>query len=56
MWRRSATLPPLVLVFIFYYFVIDQLMPLLGIEAFIRPVAAACAQTALAWVAARPAC
>lgn len=29
-------LPPLVLIFIFYFFVIDQLMPLLGIEAFIR--------------------
>jgi len=28
-------LPPLVLIFIFYYFVIDQLMPLLGIDAFI---------------------
>jgi polar amino acid transport system permease protein len=28
-------LPPLVLIFIFYYFVIDQLMPLLGIPAFI---------------------
>lgn len=29
-------LPPLVLIFIFYFFVIDQLIPLLGIEAFIR--------------------
>jgi polar amino acid transport system permease protein len=28
-------LPPLVLIFIFYYFVIDQLMPLLGIDAFV---------------------
>jgi polar amino acid transport system permease protein len=29
-------LPPLVLVFIFYYFVSDQIMPLLGVEAFVR--------------------
>jgi polar amino acid transport system permease protein len=33
-------LPPLVLIFIFYFFVIDQIMPLLGIEAFIRSRAA----------------
>jgi polar amino acid transport system permease protein len=30
--------PPLVLVFIFYYFVSSQLMPLFGVEAFIRGV------------------
>ncbi len=29
-------LPPLVLIFIFYFFVIDQIMPLLGVETFIR--------------------
>ena len=29
-------LPPLVLIFIFYFFVSDQIMPLLGIDAFIR--------------------
>jgi polar amino acid transport system permease protein len=29
-------LPQLVLIFIFYFFVVDQIMPLLGIEAFIR--------------------
>jgi polar amino acid transport system permease protein len=29
-------LPPLVLIFIFYFFVIDQIMPLFGVEAFIR--------------------
>ena len=29
-------LPPLVLIFIFYFFVLDQLMPLVGIENFIR--------------------
>lgn len=29
-------LPPLVLIFIFYFFVVDQIMPLLGIEPFIR--------------------
>jgi polar amino acid transport system permease protein len=29
-------LPPLVLIFIFYFFAIDQIMPLLGIETFIR--------------------
>jgi polar amino acid transport system permease protein len=34
-------LPPLVLIFIFYFFVIDQIMPLLGVEAFIRSRSAA---------------
>ena len=29
-------LPPLVLVFIFYFFIVDQIMPLLGIDNFIR--------------------
>ncbi len=29
-------LPPLVLIFIFYFFVVDQFMSLLGVEAFIR--------------------
>jgi polar amino acid transport system permease protein len=29
-------LPPLVLIYIFYFFVVDQIMPLLGVEAFIR--------------------
>ncbi len=29
-------IPPLVLVFIFYFFVSDQIMPLLGVEEFIR--------------------
>ena len=29
-------IPPLVLVFIFYYFVADQIMPLLGLDPFIR--------------------
>lgn len=29
-------LPPLVLIFIFYFFVVDQIMPLLGVEEFIR--------------------
>lgn len=33
-------LPPLVLIFIFYFFVIDQIMPLLGIETFIRTLPA----------------
>jgi polar amino acid transport system permease protein len=40
-------LPPLVLVFIFYFFVIDQIMPLLSIDAFVRGRSAA-TQTALA--------
>ena len=40
-------LPPLVLIFIFYFFVIDQIMPLLGIEAFIRSRSTG-AQTVLA--------
>lgn len=42
-------LPPLVLIFIFYFFVIDQLMPLLGIEAFIRSRSAG-AQAVLAFL------
>lgn len=29
-------LPPLVLIFIFYFFVVDQIMPILGVESFIR--------------------
>jgi len=29
-------LPPLVLIFIFYFFAVDQIMPLLGVEEFIR--------------------
>jgi polar amino acid transport system permease protein len=29
-------LPPLVLIFIFYFFVIDQIMPIFGLEEFIR--------------------
>ncbi len=29
-------LPPLVVIFIFYFFVVDQILPLLGIEPFIR--------------------
>jgi polar amino acid transport system permease protein len=29
-------LPPLVLIFIFYFFVVDQIMPLLGLDTFIR--------------------
>ena len=29
-------LPPLVLIFIFYFFVVDQFLPLLGVEEFIR--------------------
>jgi len=29
-------LPPLVLIFIFYFFVVDQFIPLLGVEEFIR--------------------
>ncbi|HOU14307.1 MAG TPA: amino acid ABC transporter permease [Anaerolineae bacterium] len=33
-------LPPLVLIFIFYFFVVDQIMPLLGIETFIRSLSA----------------
>jgi len=29
-------IPPLVLIFIFYFFVVDQIMPLLGVEEFVR--------------------
>jgi polar amino acid transport system permease protein len=45
--------PPLVLVFIFYYFVSDQLMPLLGIEAFYRSAPSSLKRT-LVLFSARP--
>ncbi len=45
--------PPLVLVFIFYYFVSDQLLPLLGIEDFYRSANPAL-QKQLAFLTARP--
>jgi polar amino acid transport system permease protein len=32
----TRNLPPLVLIFIFYFFVSDQILPALGVEAFIR--------------------
>jgi polar amino acid transport system permease protein len=34
----TRNLPPLVLVFIFYFFVADQIMPLLGLEPFVRSI------------------
>lgn len=45
--------PPLVLVFIFYYFVSDQILPLLGIEGFYRTAGPAL-QEKLALFTARP--
>lgn len=45
--------PPLVLVFIFYYFVSDQLLPLFGIEDFYRAAPPALQQK-LALLSARP--
>ena len=45
--------PPLVLVFIFYYFVSDQLLPHLGIEDFYRSASPALLQK-LAYVSAQP--
>lgn len=45
--------PPLVLVFIFYYFVSDQLLPLFGIEEFYRGATPAL-QEQLAFLTARP--
>ncbi len=45
--------PPLVLVFIFYYFVSDQILPLLGIEEFYRAAGPAL-QNKLAFFTARP--
>jgi len=45
--------PPLVLVFIFYYFVSDQLLPHLGIEDFYRG-ASETLQTQLAYISAGP--
>jgi polar amino acid transport system permease protein len=32
----TRNLPPLVLIFIFYFFISDQILPVLGVEAFIR--------------------
>ena len=45
--------PPLVLVFLFYYFASDQLLPLLGIEQWIRAASPAI-QDRLALILARP--
>lgn len=44
-------IPPLVLVFIFYFFVSDQIMPLLGVEDFIRSRSVATQQWAAIFVA-----
>ena len=46
-------IPPLVLVFIFYFFVSDQIMPLLGVEDFVRSRSPA-AQGVLAFFFATP--
>ncbi|MFV0438039.1 MAG: amino acid ABC transporter permease [Desulfopila sp.] len=46
-------IPPLVLVFIFYYFISDQLLPHLGIESFYRNASPELQQR-LAFVSARP--
>jgi polar amino acid transport system permease protein len=46
-------LPPLVLIFIFYYFVIDQLMPLLGLDALLSSRSMG-ALRAIAWLFADP--
>jgi polar amino acid transport system permease protein len=45
--------PPLVLVFIFYYFVADQIMPLLGVDQFVRGQTPRI-QGVLAWLFATP--
>ena len=49
----SRNLPPLVLVFIFYYFFSDQLLPSLGLQEFLsrQPENV---QTAIAWIWAEP--
>jgi polar amino acid transport system permease protein len=46
-------LPPLVLIFIFYYFVSDQIMPILGVEDFVRGSSPA-TQALLAFLLAPP--
>ena len=46
-------IPPLVLVFIFYFFVSDQIMPLLGVEDFVRSRSST-TQTVLAFFFATP--
>jgi polar amino acid transport system permease protein len=46
-------LPPLVLIFIFYYFVSDQIMPILGVEDFVRNSSPA-TQALLAFLLAPP--
>jgi polar amino acid transport system permease protein len=44
-------IPPLILVFIFYFFVSDQIMPLLGVDDFIRSRSATTQQWAAIFVA-----
>ncbi len=46
-------LPPLVLVFIFYFFVSDQIMPVLGVDEFVRSLPEN-AQAVLTFIAAPP--
>jgi len=46
--------PPLVLIFIFYFFVSGQIMPILGVDKFVRALPPA-AQSLLSFAAAKPA-
>ena len=51
--QSIRNLPPLVLIFLFYYFVSDQILPVLGIEEYFRSRTAE-TQTTLAHFFARP--
>jgi polar amino acid transport system permease protein len=50
----TRNLPPLVLVFIFYYFISDQILPLVGLEAFVRSRSAE-TRAVLSFLFAKPA-
>ena len=49
----TRNLPPLVLIFIFYFFVSNQILPVLGVEAFIR-TASTKTQALMTFLFARP--
>ena len=47
-------LPPLVLVFIFYFFISQQVLPHLGLEAYLRSCSPGCQQAVAFWFAPGP--
>jgi polar amino acid transport system permease protein len=50
--ETCRNLPPLVIVFIFYYFISDQLMPRLGLEALARSLSPGAQSQVTVWMAA----